>query len=78
MSHIVPLTHMTIVEMNEILKRDGSPFRLESRNGVTFAVNGFFKFATSLQCLALAKLPPGEMLQLEFDSLTKHQEAHSG
>ena len=63
---------MTVDEMNEILERDGSPFHLEERNGMTFAVNGFFKFATDLVCLKLAKLPPGEMLQLQFEALVKN------
>lgn len=66
---------MTVDEMNGILERDGSPFHLEERNGMTFAVNGLFKFATDLTCLKLAKLPPGVMLQLEFDALIKNSES---
>lgn len=69
---------MTLDEMNAKLEKEGSPFRLEEKNGMTFAVNNFFKFATDLQSLALARLSPGEMLQLQFDSLTNRSEAHSG
>ncbi len=68
---------MNIEEMNGILERDGSSFRLEEKNGITFATKGPFKFATSIECLRLAKLPPGDMLQIEFDSLIKNQESPS-
>ncbi len=63
---------MTIEEMNETLERDGSEFRLEEKNGMTFATKGFFKFATDFTCLKLAKLPPGDMLQLEFEAIVKN------
>lgn len=66
---------MTIDEMNGILQRDRSPFRLEDKNGIIFAVNSCFKFATDLERLKLAKLPPGEVLQLEFDSLVNDAES---
>ena len=59
---------MTVDEMNGILERDGSPFHLEERNGMTFAVNGLFKFATDLTCLKLAKLPPGVSLRARLGS----------